>query len=816
VPGTAAGALADAGGWRTGEPPDLDAHDWWFRVAFEADEAQRGEQVLLCLDGVATVYEAHLNGELICEGRSMFAPAHVDVGELLQGENELAIRCRALAPLLEQSRRPRARWRTRVATPANLRFVRTMLLGRAPGFAPGPPTVGPWRDVSLLRRRDLAVEELALRPRLEGETGVLLVTGSLRALSGREPDAAEVLLTGPSGDFSAPLELHPGGDAGTRFSGEVRVPAAARWWPHTHGEPALHDVQLLIKLAGESVTVQAGRTGFRELTFGPSRPAQPERDGLEIRVNGVPVFARGALWTPLDPVGMAPAEGRVRRTLETVREGGMNMLRIPGTGCYETSEFLDLCDELGILLWQDFMFANFDYPIADPDFRADVLAEACTVLEALGGRPSVAVLCGNSEVEQQAVMLGLDPDLGRGELFGEILPELVAESGIDATYLPSAPCGGVLPFRPGSGVASYFGVGGYLRPLEDARRAQVPFASECLAFSNVPDEQATAGIAIDAPALQDPGGAWKAGVPRDVGADWDFEDVRDHYLEMLFGVDPGALRAGEPERYLELSRAVTGEVMAETFGEWRRAGSPCAGALVLWLKDLLPGPGWGLLDDRGDPKPAFHHLRRALAPVALWTIDEGLGGVIAHVANDGPSALAADLHLALYRGGEQCVGEAQTAIDVSSHSQGEWDVEGILGRFADVGWAYRFGPPAQDAIVLRLMTRGHPASLIAHAVRFPVGRPLVLETPDELGLRGTLAPGPTGDAELRLSTKRLAYGVRIRAGGLDPQDNWLTLEPGAQRTVSLRPGGRGELGGCELSALNMRGRVAVQQQAHGQ
>ena len=179
---------------------------------------------------------------------------------------------------------------------------------------------------------------------------------------------------------------------------------------------------------------------------------------------------------------------------------------------------------------------------------------------------------------------------------------------------------------------------------------------------------------------------------------------------------------------------VTGEVMAETFGEWRRAGSPCAGALVLWLKDLLPGAGWGVLDDRGDPKPAFHHLRRALAPVALWTVDEGLGGFVAHVANDGPSTLAADLHLALYRGGEQSVGEAQTAIDLSAHSQGEWDVEGILGRFADVGWAYRFGPPAQDAIVLRLLTRGHPASLIAHAVRFPVGRPLALETPGDLGL----------------------------------------------------------------------------------
>ena len=100
------------------------------------------------------------------------------------------------------------------------------------------------------------------------------------------------------------------------------------------------------------------------------------------------------------------------------------------------------------------------------------------------------MLCGNSEVEQQVAMLGLEPEMGRGELFGEMLPALLAESAVDACWVPSAPCGGDMPFRPGAGVANYFGVGGYLRDVSDARRAEVPFASECLAFSNVPDEEA--------------------------------------------------------------------------------------------------------------------------------------------------------------------------------------------------------------------------------------------------------------------------------------------------------------------------------------
>ena len=86
---------------------------------------------------------------------------------------------------------------------------------------------------------------------------------------------------------------------------------------------------------------------------------------------------------------------------------------------------------------------------------------------------------------------------------------------------------------------------------------------------------------------------WKAGVPRDAGTGWDFDDVRDHYLRLLFGVDPAELRRCDHERYLELSRAVSGEAMAAVFGEWRRPGSPCGGGLVLWLRDLVPGAGWG-------------------------------------------------------------------------------------------------------------------------------------------------------------------------------------------------------------------------------
>ncbi len=815
VPGTVAAAIDPAGDWRTSPAPApaLDEQDWWFRVRLQEPPPEDGEQLVLALDGLATVTEVYLDGRLIHESRSMFARHEIDVGESLRGANELAVCCRALAPLLRERRRPRARWRTRLVAEGNLRFFRTMLLGRAPGFAPGPAVVGPFRPVRLERRRGLAVDELQLRPRLAGEQGTLCVSARLRVLApGAELGRVLIELSGPSGSHRTELSLGAEG----RVRGELIIDRVAAWWPHTHGDPALYDARLLAELSGREQVIGLGRVGFRRLR---SQGALA-RDGLSLEVNDVPVFARGAVWTPLDLAAPHAPEAALRSTLERVVDAGMNMLRVPGIGCYESDAFYDLADELGILIWQDFMFANLDYPDQDPAFMAEVQEEADAVMAALAPRPSLAVLCGGSEVAQQVAMTGLDPELANGPLYTELLPAAVERAGVDVPYIPSTPWGGELPFRPDRGVAHYYGVGAYLRPLEDARRAEVKFASECLAFANVPDQ-----IALEA--LAAPGGtvvhhpAWKAGVPRDAGAGWDFEDVRDHYLGILHGVDPVGLRSIDHARYLELSRTTSGEVMAETIGEWRRGGSPCTGAIILWLSDLRAGAGWGLLDHRGEPKVALAHLRRALAPVAVWSTDEGLGGVAVHVANDGAERLVARLRVALYRDFELRVEEIETELELEPHSGATYDVEGLLGRFVDLSWAYRFGAPGQNLIVLSLETEGPDGTqLRSQAFRMPAGRPSEPEHAARLGLEAQLAAGAADTATLVVTSRRFAYGVRPHVPGFAVADDAFCVEPGHTRVIALRrigpsPAPDAEGSGASLTAINLAGRVRIAEGARG-
>jgi beta-mannosidase len=332
------------------------------------------------------------------------------------------------------------------------------------------------------------------------------------------------------------------------------------------------------------------------------------------------------------------------------------------------------------------------------------------------------------------------------------------------------------------GTAHYFGVGAYLRPLDDARRADVRFATECLAFANVPDAAVVDALMDDGAPPQDP--RWKARVPRDGGAGWDFDDVRDYYFRELFKMDPLPLRYADVGRYLALSRVVTGEVMAATFSEWRRAGTQCRGALVWFLRDLAPGAGWGLLDSSGGAKAAYSYLRRVLQPVAILLTDEGLNGLFVHLVNEGPEALDAEVRLTLYRG-EARIANATALLELAARSSTRQPAAALFDSFHDATYAYRFGAPEHDVAVAALVARSSGARL-GEAFHFPQGLPTHQEA--DLGLEGTIARAPDAALwRLTLRTRAFAQSVALDVPDYVPDDNYFHIAPGATREVVLRP-----------------------------
>jgi beta-mannosidase len=776
VPGTVAGAHVAAGRDVFRAPQAFDAQDHWFATRFARPAlapAEAAARIELAFEGLATIAEVWLNGERVLDSDSMFVRRAVDVGARLRDDNDLFICFRSLDRWLDK-KKGRPRWRTRLTDHQQLRFARTSLIGRTPGFTPPVHAVGPFRRVALIVKTALDVLAKDVRvtpPASEGGTGGVQVRLCVRALDGSVSGAELV-----AGSARAALSCSADGDACV-VSGGVQVESAALWWPHTHGAQPLYAARVRVQVGAAWHEIDLGRVGFRRVEL--------VEDGgrFALRVNGVEIFCRGACWTSADAIALDASDAAYARDLEAARDAGMNMLRISGNMNYEADAFYRLCDELGILVFQDFMFSNMCYPLDDAAFAANVDAEVAAFLGRTQSRACLALLCGGSEVEQQIAMLGLPRADWRQPLFYDVLPAHVARLRPDVPYWPSSPSGGALPFDADSGVTHYYGVGAYLRPLDDARRAEVKFAAECLAFSNVPDASAFPLFLRDGEApVHHP--SWKARVARDVGASWDFEDVREHYLRALFGVDPLALRYTDVERYLALSRVVTGEVMASALCEWRRARSTCRGALIWFYRDLWPGAGLGLLDATGKPKAAYYYVKRALAPAAVFFSDEGLNGLHVHVVNDRPAPLAATLAIKCLRdekGG--AVAAVEHALEVPARGQVELKLHALLPWFFDTTYAYRFGPAAHR-IVVATLSDAREDRVLGDAFYFPLGLPK--ERAAEIGLQAQVERDARGYL-LHLSARDFAQSVAIDVPGFLPEHDYLHLAPGARRSLRLSP-----------------------------
>ena len=779
-----AALLADAGEWRIDGPARrFDAETWYYRLRLDAPAAMLAAGGRFVFDGLATCCEVSFNGAVVLGTRNMFRAHAVDIPAAAwkPAGNELLLRFDALDTHLA-ARRPRPRWRTPMVEHQQLRFWRTTLLGRTPGWSPAAAVVGPWRGVWLAPRVAAEPELVEQRAWVEGDTGRLSL--GLR-LEGGPALVSAVLRSTEPGERDIAWTLERGADGLHRGTGSV--PAVRRWWPHTHGTPARYALALRVLPLQRAVDVaQAfesplGHVGFRSLAVERGADGQ----GFALRVNEQAVFCRGVCWVPLDSLRLHATPQRYAAMLATLKAAGANMIRVGGTMVYEDAAFFEACDAAGMLVWQEFMFANMDYPADDDAFVAEVAAEAVQQLALWQRHACVAVVCGNSEVSQQAAMWGAEREAWTPALFHEALAAHVASALPDVPYQASSASGGALPFQPNAGTTSYYGVGAYLRPLDDARHSGLRFATECLAFAQVPDDAALARLAAlqggTAPRPHQP--AWKERVPRDLGAGWDFDDVRDHYLEALAGIPAADARRGDAQAYWALSRAASAEAMAAAYMQWRDPAGTCRGALTWFLRDLRVGAGWGVLDELDHPKAAFHALARSWQPVHAGLVDEGQNGVVAYVVNEAAEPLQGTLVLQFFQAGAVPVGRVERPLALAPH--GHWR-ESTLAHapgFLDLNGSYRFGPAAADVIVATLTdAAGTRRAQCVHFVS-----PASLRS--ELGLQaGARALGDAaGRVRVTLRARAAARAVHFDAPGWRCSDEYFALAPDTPVDIDFTP-----------------------------
>lgn len=657
VPGLAHEALLAAG--KIADPfhvrshPDLEATflaDYLYRCRFDLQDgvaaagAAAAGPASLCFDGLDTVATVWLNGHLILRSDNMFVPRECAVGPLLTPRgNTLCIRFES-ALRVGRERQAVGGARPVWNGDASRVYVRKAQYHYGWDFGPTLLSAGPWRPVRL---RFAA-------PRLQEVHAPAVVAADLK--SAQIDLRADISAAGESGLQVAVQLLDPQGRPVTATTQPVpadgvvhcALPVAAPllWWPRIYGAQPLYTLRVTLQHGQAVCDEQTLRLGLRRLRL-LQEPLPGGGESFCFEINNQAIFCGGANWIPADLLNTRVTAAHYRALLGEAVASEMTMLRIWGGGIYEEDTFYDLCDELGILVFQDFMFACGLYPGGEPIAKS-VAAEAAAAIKRLRHHPSLVLWAGNNEDysiaqstqcyagPQSEIPAAADP-LAAGykarfdgrQLYEQILPAAVAEhdsgpQGASRPYWPGSPYSrnSADPNAKSEGDCHLWDVWhSPLRPYQEYPLLAGRFVSE-FGMQAVPS-RATVARALAEPA-DSPLLTQEALVLLNKGQDGPARI--GHYIEQNLP-PPRNL-----DEYLYATQLIQAEALAHAIRGFRR-GFGCdgnraiSGALVWQLDDCWPGVSWAMLEHldaeavrRGHAvrrKPSFYAVRRELLPLAV-------------------------------------------------------------------------------------------------------------------------------------------------------------------------------------------------------
>ncbi|WP_417280359.1 beta-mannosidase [Celeribacter sp.] len=553
----------------------------------------------------------------------------------------------------------------------------------------------------------------------------------------------------------------------------LTLDAPELWWPAGEGEQRLYD--LSISLGGERRTQKIGLRHIELIT-------QSDEIGqsFTFRVNGRDMFIRGTNWVPADALPARATPGTVRDLLQSARDANMNMIRVWGGGLYEPDWFYDLCSEMGLLVWQDFMFACNLYPAQDFDWLNSVRKEADQQLKRLSSQPCLALWCGDNEVIGalnwfEESKKDRDRYLAIYARLNAALEEAVDRLRPDVAFWPSSPSVGRLNFGDGwhddrSGDMHFWDVWHSAKDFEHYRTVRPRFCSE-FGFQSFPSNRVIKSFTeerdrnVSTPVMdthqRNPGG--NSRIVETISRYFRFPDA---FEDMTW-----------------MSQVSQGLAMKTAIEFWRSNKPRTMGTLYWQLNDTWPVASWASLEYGGGWKLVHYMARRFYAPVLVTAQpDHDTGEIVLWAINDSPTHVVIDLTA------------RRVAVSGGIENAGSWTVQIPTDRSIEIAR-------------LPLATFGHEAFLhfdwhdesgrhSGHNDYLPL-RPKAYDFSD---------PGLTTverDGVVTLSTKRPALFVTLDHGGSSVwSDNCFTLLPGHDRVLEVVRKRPGPTGGPDTRWLN--------------
>lgn len=595
----------------------IDKYDWIYRSEFDLDSKEFAKKNIdLCLEGLDTYADVYVNGKRVISADNMFLRYSVDVKQFLKlTGNELKILFRS--PVREDLRKYDSLPYHLYSSADDSRtgglgdkkisvFARKVQSQYGWDWGPRFVTSGIWKPVSLRMWDDVYIKDVCYRQeRIAKDCAEL--TAKVEVISEKTMDVDLFLYSSGKKVFGHKAHLKKGNNL---VEVPFRILSPELWWPNGMGAQKLYDLDLRLEAQDSKIDCIKTKIGLRTVRL----VQEPDKWGTSFafEVNGVRMFAKGANLIPTNSFVPDTGKKDIMNIVRSAADAGMNMLRVWGGGYYQDGRFYDLCDSLGILVWQDFAFACKMYPTDDRFYRS-VKEEAIDNVRRLRNHASLAMWCGNNEMTQAWYNWGWGKNKkipqkyrdemwkGYSRIFFEMLPEVIKEYDSGRFYWPSSPSSSFdEPQNYTSGDVHYWKYRDGKLPVSVFREEMGRFMSE-YGFQSSPLMK-TLYRYLDEDEMDFSSSEYRTHVKSR------FEpELTLHYVNEMYGGKPD-FKSG-----VYLGQIHQAEALKYVISQHRLNQPFCMGSLYWQLNDCWPGASWSTIDYTGEWKPAHYRVKEAFA-----------------------------------------------------------------------------------------------------------------------------------------------------------------------------------------------------------
>ncbi|GLV57721.1 beta-mannosidase [Dictyobacter sp. S3.2.2.5] len=738
--------------------------DWLYRTNFEVTATELPEAELdLCFDGLDTYATVWLNGVQILKSDNMFVPQRVSIkSQVRVGSNDLHIVFESAllrGQQLEEQYGKLPLWNG----DSSRLYVRKAQYHYGWDWGPVFMTAGLWRGVRLeaysARLADVhcpyeVADDLA--------SALLPVKIQIEERGAESVREAHVALYAPSGELVAEKTQTLHGEKTVEVQLEIQQPEL--WWPHTHGQQPLYRLVTTLRGSEEEVDRHEMRLGLRRLRLVQHTLQDAPGTSFYFEINNTPVFCGGSNWIPADSFTSRISRERYRRWLQLAVDGNQNMLRVWGGGIYEDPAFYEACDELGLLVWQDFMFACGLYP-AHVEFQQSVRAEAEAAIRQLRHHPSIVLWSGNNEDYAIAESKGVsDPQITdhfeqtefpARAIYEQLLPAVCADLDSTRPYWPGSPYGGASSSDPTVGDIHVWSVWHGGLPYQDYPKLAGRFVSEfgMQAFPVLETIQEFAPAEELYPQSRT----------------LDYHNKADGGPGLMAPYLVNNVRVpSDLEGQIYATQFVQSEALSAAIRGWRRRWQGpgreyTSGALVWQLNDCYPVMSWAMVDYQLRIKPAYYSVARELALLAVGLHRQSSESIAIWAVNGEASDVQLELELRTVNLAGEVLCEQRRPVTLAGNRSSELDVIQRAQNDQEIVQARLW----RDGVVVAR------ATLWSEPYKY-----LTLPDPQ-------VSIEQLDDQHIRVSAARPAKGVWLDAGAeVKWSDNMLDIVPGDPQTIA--------------------------------